>query len=275
MSSDTPYLTAISSLCARCLPDRGQEALADARQALEEKGAAWLETWLAALPRRVGRDPLPGSVEELAGVVVDLRSWRACDLAATDLITRAELDDDGLTRLYFQGDAEERRMVIKALSFRPAGQATEQLLQEAHRTNDEVIFESAFADGDLAARALDESDFNRGILKAAFIGLDPSRLHGYSDRANPELSAMLLDFMSEREAARREVWPGSYLVAAHAPCPGLEDRILGELWHGSDAKRAVAARAAAIMGGDRLAVAARVRLERERHPDIRVSLSAI
>ena len=254
-----------------------EEALATLeimRNKAAEGGYRYLEIHLASLTRKLGRQLLeaetPGSDE-----AIDWRSWRRCDLGALELLKATQLSADEIEKLYFQGDAEERIMILKALQAMPEAPAAVRLLQEAHRTNDQLIFEAAYTDGDLAARVLDDGDFNRGILKAAFIDLPYDRMRGAAGRANETLSAMLLDFMSEREAAGRPVWAGSLELAAHAPCPGLEDRVRGALWHGADAQRLVAARAAVTLakGGRDLGDCIRARLEVEKAPAVRDALA--
>ncbi|MCA9322231.1 MAG: hypothetical protein KDB53_15935, partial [Planctomycetes bacterium] len=88
---------------------------------------------------------------------------------------------------------------------------------------------------------------------------------------------MLLEFMSEREAAGRPVWSGSLELAAHAPCPGVVDRVRGELWHGDDARRSVAVRAAVVLasGPHRASIddVIRLRAQRERRPALKAMLT--
>ena len=203
--------------------------------------ASALEIYLASLPRKLGRDhPLSGRLE--LERQVDLATFRSCDLGAA-LLLLENLDslpwDLPLSHLFFQGDAEERRMILRSLAIvDPEGKAGGLLLLgEAHRSNDQVLFEVGLLDSDLAASILPMEDFNNAILKASFVDLPAERLYGWEKRANPELSRILLDFMAEREAAQRPVWPDSLQVAAHAPVPGVIPRILASLWSGVDSER--------------------------------------
>ena len=258
------------------LPDDGREALETLEAKAREGGLAWLEIHFASLPRKIGRDTVRGGLLRDGEVAVVAESFRLCDLAAPLVLEAAGVADDAdvLERLYFQGDHEERRMMMKALPFLPLSGATTRLLQEAHRTNEEPIFLAAFADQNLPARALDDADFARGVLKAAFIDLDVDRLVDAPTRADAGLSKMLLDFMSEREAAHRPVWAGSLVLAAHAPCPGTRAKITGDLWSGVDGRRVAAARAAAILGDGSFAEEIDARLEIERYEPARTALAA-
>ena len=251
-------------------------AIESVREGARENGIAHLEAHFASLPRRAGRDFLAGPVpENLDEGVVDLRGWRRCDVAAALILGESPPTADELWKLYANGDADERRMVLRTLPFRPVDQVTKRLLVEAHRTNDEAIFAAAFADTDLPARALDDDDYNRGVLKAAFIDLPLQRLLRCRTRANTELTSMLLDFMTEREAAMRPVWHGSLELGAHAPAPGLKFKIAGDLWSGVDARRLDAARAALLLDDETVKESARLRRDKEPRADVRGLLAKL
>ncbi|MEZ6197189.1 MAG: hypothetical protein R3F20_15890 [Planctomycetota bacterium] len=85
---------------------------------------------------------------------------------------------------------------------------------------------------------------------------------------------MLLDFMSEREAAHRPVWAGSLVLAALAPCPGVRARVMGDIWHGVDARRVAAGRAAVILDDPELRREIAARLPFERYGPARAAFGA-
>lgn len=262
-------------LLTEALDDAQGEILANLESKAQTGGADWLEIHFASLPRRIGRELMQGGLTREGDVAIIQESYRRCDLAAPLILEAGGVATDAkvLEKLYFQGDHEERRMIQKALAFLPIGEGTIRLLQEAHRTNEEPIFLAAFADHNLPARALDDGDFARGILKSAFIDLDVDRLVDATSRAKASLSTMLLDFMSEREAAHRSVWPGSLVLAAHAPCPGTRAKITGDLWSGVDARRVAAARAAATLGDTSLLPEIEARLSVERYAPAQATLT--
>lgn len=235
--------------------------------AVDAKGRAYIEIIFASLPRKMGKGPLGGTVVRLGAGTIDLAAFRATDLAAALLLDRVEAAErDSLSlKLYSQGDPEERRMILKALTVLDDSAAALPLLETAHRTNDMTIFESAYADSDWAARVLPADLFNNAVLKCAFNDVPLARLLGAAGRATPALSRMLLDFMSEREAAQRPCWAGSLELAAHAPCPGVRARILGDLWHGSDARRFGAVRAAHVLGTPEMRAEIELRRPFEKH----------
>jgi len=264
----------------RLLGREGLEALEDMARRVRAEGWPWLEVHLASLPRKFGRNTVFSGRATGASAVIDASRWRSCDVAAAVLLREAGEgpgEETGwLRRLYDQGDAEERRMILRSLPLLPETEEAADLIEEAHRTNDEDIFAAGVLDSDLPARILPEEAWRRIVLKAAFLGIPLDRLPGYEQRGSAELSGMLLDFRTERQAAGRKPWAWSLEVAALAPSPGVVECVLGDLWHGDALRRAVAARAAArLMADDRIRTAVRLRLTHENLPAIRELLSRL
>lgn len=213
----------IEDVFIRAIDPKVLDLRGDCLDRLDADGFSYLEIHLAGLPRKVGRDLVDAGVEQAGEGRVDLSAWRVCDLLAADLLLRLPAGQGLLEKLYFQGDAEERRMVLRSLPFTADERAAIRLMEEAHRTNDEVLFESGTLDSDLAARKLDDDAFNRVVMKCAFMGSPKERLLGWERRGNPALSLMLFDFMTEREAAGRPVWPDTLALCGLAPS-SLQER---------------------------------------------------
>lgn len=236
-----------------------------------------LSTSLPALARRLGRQGLAGRIE-VDGAHADLGAWRRCDAAGTLLLKAADpVADDALVDLYLRGDIEEKTILLRAAVLRPLSGATSRLLDEVQRTNVVAHLEAACLDGNLPARALDgdllsRERFDRLVLKCAFNDLPLSRMEGVPARGGTDLTRMLLDLASEREAAGRSVWKGTLRMAAAAPSPGTAARILGALEHGDAALRLSAAEALSILRRADLAPFARERLAREPRADVRAAL---
>jgi len=265
----------LRTLALEVTPEDRRETLIGLLTGLDTGGAEWLDTHFASLPRRVGRQLIPTGVHTIGRHTVNLGRYRICDAAAAAMLSGAtpSAGDDFLERLYQQGDAEERRMILSALPFCNAGASGSRLLVEAHRSNDEVIFATGLLDSDFPALVLEDEDYANVVLKAAFLDVAPERLYGVASRATVRLSRMLLDFMAEREAAGRPLWPGSLEIACFAPCPGVVSRIAGDLWHGGDRRRLAAARAATVLPRPAIVDSARERVDVEAVPAIRAMLS--
>lgn len=268
--------------------------------ALATDARAWLDAALAeaeqtparaiperfpALARKIGTAALGTGreIERPAGgktAYVDRAAWRRADAAALLLLRAGRAGDDLLIDLYLHGDFDERISVLRALALLPIGAATLRLLEEVQRTNMQPHFEAAICDSNLLARAHEHLEFgaerfNRMMLKAAFLDVPLGRLYDAGIGANRELSRMLQDLASEREAAGRAVWADTCRLIASAPAPGTAARIIGGLEHGDDRQRLAAAEGLALLGRPDLAPFARERLDREPRPAIRAVLESL
>jgi hypothetical protein len=258
--------------------------LAQARGALKERGTQHLPVLWAQLARRIGRARLDAGTVREGEVEADLGAWRACDAAGLLLATDAAPDDDMLVDLYLHGDLEERAIVLRCLAFRPVTAATVRLFGEMQRTNTVLHFEAGALDSNLAVRALraggEESgftrqDFQRLVLKLAFLDLGLWRMFGALEESTPQLAATLHAYATEREAANRTVWKDTYRILGHAPVPGAAARLLGGIEHGDDETRLAAAEGLLALGRPDLAPFARERIEREPRAAIREILEQV
>ena len=226
------------------------------------------------LPRRSGRRPVGGGRVRIGSASVDLNAFRSCDLAASVLLLEQGADEAAWFDLYAHGDIEERAMLLRALHFLPPGPTTARLLQEVQRTNIVMHVEAALCDGDLLPRALqhgaiDRSAANKLLLKLAFLDLPFARVLDGERCADAELSRMLLDLASEREAAGRSVWRDTLRLIGRAPCAGTPARLVGALEHGDDGVRLAAAEGLLALGRTDLAPFAQERLPREPRAEVR------
>lgn len=260
-----------------CLEDKAATWFAEAREKLDADAQSALPILFPQLPRRLGRQPFTDGIHHQDGVKIDLAAWRRCDAGALLLLGEAKASQDQLLDLYYHGDLEEKSMVFRSTACLPITDATLTLLGEAQRTNTGDHFEAAICDSNLLARAarsgsLPMSDFNRTVLKVAFTELPVCRLLEVETQVTEELSRMLQDLATEREAAGRRVWRDTNRIIARAPTLGSLARLAGGLEHGDDAHRLAAAEGLAFVDDETLKTMARERLEREPVPAIREAL---
>ncbi len=244
--------------------------------ALEAPGQAWLAKALTEvdekrlpelfpqLPRRLGRQLLA-------------TGQRACDAAACLLLQQAQASGDQVLDLYQHGDMEEKTMLMASLRDLPLQPATAELFRQALRSNILTHFEAAVCDSDLLQRAfqvkcIQQDDLNRLLLKLAFVNLPLARVQGAESLANPELSRMLQDLATEREAAGRHVWSDTNYLIALAPTQGTRARLAGGLEHGEDATRLATARGLQHLQDPYLQKLGMERREREPVAEIRQAL---
>ncbi|WP_331767600.1 EboA domain-containing protein [Embleya sp. NBC_00896] len=192
---------------------------------------ARLATAFASAGRLCGRAPLaelPGWTCDDAARVLLLHAVSAAAVrefephAGGGRTHPASGDLPALVRaLYERGDAHERRAILRALPYLPAGSShppgpnartgpdpqadvSRLLVEDALRTNDHRLVAAAM--GPCGYRALGSEAWRHGVLKCVFLGLPLGpTVTGLGDRADAELARMLADFASERAAAGRAV----------------------------------------------------------------------
>lgn len=272
----------MSSTLAALAERLGPEATATV-EALQVEIAAdrgRLPVVFPGLPRRTGRDPQGGGRTALGPGTVDLNAFRRCDLAAAWLLIATDAADDELRDLLAHGDLEERAMLLRAMHLLPVGPMTIEFIGEAQRTNVVLHVEAAVCDGDLVARAIGQPGFDLGtanklILKYGFLDLPLRRVLDIERHANADLSRMLQDLATEREAAGRSVWRDTWRMIGHAPTDGSAARLVGGLEHGDDGVRLAAAEGLLALDRDELRQFAADRLKREPRAEIQSLLQQI
>ncbi|NED58568.1 sugar phosphate isomerase [Micromonospora aurantiaca] len=151
-----------------------------------------VERFFAAAARRCGRGPLP-----------DLPGWTADDAARALLLTALSNGHAvAAETLYRQGDAAEKRAVLRALPLLPIGAECVPLLHDAIRTNDTRLVAAALGP---YARHLEQATWRQAVLKCVFTGVPLAVVDGLADRADGELARMLAAFAAERHAAGRDM----------------------------------------------------------------------
>ncbi|MEU6811474.1 EboA domain-containing protein [Streptomyces sp. NPDC046831] len=183
---------------------------AELRRRLDDRlgGAAraWLDQALDEAATRPGTHG-PISVWELRLAEAGRRCGPAhADAARVLILHAARADADALTRVYFQGTADERRAVLHALPHLvPDGPDALPLVEDALRTNDTRLVAAAL--GPYAARHLDAHAWRHAVLKCLFTGVALDHVADLDRRArgDAELARMLGDYAAERTAAGRPV----------------------------------------------------------------------
>jgi len=200
-----------------------------------------------AAGRRLGRSPLAAG-SPLAGPddPVPTDGWSIDDAArATLLVAAAEGAPTELADLvdvlYRAGDSREKRGVLRSLALLPDAGRFLSIALDAGRTNESDLFAALACDNPFPARHYGEPEWNKLVMKAAFVGAPLARILGLDRRANLELARMGMDYVSEQEAAARrfpaDIW---LLVAPHAT-PAALARMIGYLNHSASEVRRGAA----------------------------------
>jgi hypothetical protein len=197
--------------------------------------------------RRLGRGALAAG-PPLAGPddPVSTEGWSIDDAARAALLVSAAAGSpdqlgDLLDDVYRGGDSREKRAVIRGLALLPDAGRFTALALDAGRTNESDLFAALACDNPFPARHYGEPEWNKLVMKAAFVGAPLARITGLERRANPELARMGMDYVSEQEAAGRRFPPDIWLlVGRHATAADLA-RMIGYLNHSvADVRRGAA-----------------------------------
>ncbi len=166
---------------------------------------------------------------------------------------------------YEKGDSREQESWLRGLSLLPGCERFLDTAVDACRTNIIPLFESIACENPYPARYFPELNFNQVVMKALFNFLALERIIGLEERVNPDLSRMCNDYVSEREAAGREVPSDIWLaLAPHLPVADLP-RVGHYLNHENPNHRFWAATGlgASALGDARGLLAARLETERD------------
>lgn len=185
---------------------RGQVAEGDTRALFLAFGMA---------PRKFGKDLLEISdrdqehaTDAREGWVP--RGWSIDQAARTLLLASLPVQDVSeyiatLDTLFQTGEVRELVALYQALALLPHNDLMADRLAEGIRTNMKTVFCAVAHHNPLPREILDEGPWNQMILKALFIGATLERIQGVDQRANPNLSRMLIDYAHERRAASRPI----------------------------------------------------------------------
>jgi hypothetical protein len=182
----------------------------DPRTALTADARAWFDDAIA----RVSADPaairtLFPAVRRHCGRARLDTHWTVDEAARAVLLTALPLRGpalaDEVAALHRHGDPAEQRAVLRALPLVDTEGLLLFLVRETLRGNDNALIEAAL--GPYAAARLPDDEYRQAVLKCVFCEIPLDRVAGLTDRADPELARMLVDFAHERVAAGRDV-PG-------------------------------------------------------------------
>jgi hypothetical protein len=189
------------------------------------------EELLAANKTRPGWNPHGWSVDQLTRslFLLSLPTMEAAEFVAV------------LDQLFGAGEVGELVAMYQTLPLLPNPSAHVLRAAEGIRTNIKAVFCAVAHQNPYPAEQFTDDQWNQMVLKCQFIGVPMSPIVGLDQRANPHLSAMVVDFVHERWAAKRPVAPDMWrCVGRHADARALAD-LNQVLTSGSNVERQAAA----------------------------------
>lgn len=169
------------------------------------------------VPRKINRIDLRIGPEEIHRAQAIKKNWHPENLdseqAARILLLLSFASEEPkefsgtVEKLLETADLNEQIAIYAAL---PLFHYPEKFLQIAYagtRSNATSVFDTIALDNPYPYENFSEEAYNRLVLKAAFMERPFWKIVGIPDRANPVLAELLLDLVSERWSAGREVNP--------------------------------------------------------------------
>ena len=172
--------------------------------------------------RYTGKAPLALDATEQAEAFAihpgwDLRDW-TCDQAARAAILLS-LPQDSKTievvlSLFQTADLGEHLALARSLFLLPDAKALLHIAREAIRSNMRDVFEAISQYNPYPAEHCDEIAWNQMVVKCLFVDLPLRSIYGLDQRANAELSRILIGLARERRAAKRTLSPEAWRCVA-------------------------------------------------------------
>ncbi|MEL7074612.1 MAG: EboA domain-containing protein [Cyanobacteria bacterium J06648_1] len=203
------------------------------REWLEKKGTADSFLWLnnkideisesgkervlfsaySAVSRHYDRQKIALSTAEINAVPVagwNPESWTLVQLSRSLLLLSFPVQDSDryvatLDKIIGAADVEEAIAFYQTLPLLPHPEKFQLRAAEGIRTNMTSVFKAIAHHNSYPAQYLDDLAWNQMVLKALFVGIPLQPIYGLSERNNPQLAQMLVDYARERLAANRTV----------------------------------------------------------------------
>ncbi len=217
----------------------------------EEPTERGLQIALGMTPRRLGKDDLALSQDDLAAAAAarpgwDPRGWSVDEAARILILVRAGGRGPAFakrfTDLCHTADAGEAIALYRGLPLYPDAELLEDQAAEGVRSNMRGTFEAVAHRNPYPRERFDENRWNQMVVKALFIGSTMQPIQGLDERANPTLAKILCDYAHERWAAGRPIAPELWrCVGPFARGAALED-----LKRAAEASDATSRKAAAL-----------------------------
>jgi hypothetical protein len=234
-----------------CSPPAGFRWLTESLGAIRAGGSAGLVLErFPAVRRHLGQSRVPDRPPTLLHGPEDpvsLQGWTADEAARVAFLLAVAGTDPGalpdlVRTAYHEGDSSEKKAVVQGLSLLPEPARFLDVALDAGRRAETTLFRAVACDNPFPARHYPELEFNKLVMKAAFVGAPLSRIVGLDRRANPDLARMGMDYVSEQESAVRRFDPQIWLAIAPYPPLGAVGRMVGYLSHSVAEQRLWAAR---------------------------------
>jgi hypothetical protein len=185
-------------------------------------------------PRKVGKADLALTGSELDAASDVRPGWNprnwSVDQAVRTLFVLSfpavdpEMYTATLDQLFSAGEVGELVALYQSLPLLPHPEVHILRAAEGIRTNMKAVFCAVAHHNPYPAERFNEDQWNQMVLKCQFMGVPMLPIAGLDHRANARLSAMVVDFIYERRAAKRPIAPELWrCVGPFADARGMAD----------------------------------------------------
>lgn len=193
-----------------------------------------LHIFLGLAPRKLGKADLVLTDADLAAADAahkgwDPRGWSIDGAARVVALLNTSGNrpfSERFKDLRRTADVAEMIALYRGLPLYPEPAALDFEVGEALRSHIRAVFEAVAHHNPYPRDHFDEHRWNHMILKALFIDSTLSPIVGLTERANPELARILVDYAHERWAAGRPVTPELWIpVKPFRNDPAITDQL--------------------------------------------------
>tara|TARA_B110000908_G_scaffold117558_1_gene137788 strand:- start:1146 stop:1889 length:744 start_codon:yes stop_codon:yes gene_type:complete len=193
-----------------------------------------LHIFLGLAPRKLGKADLVLTDADLAAADAahkgwDPRGWSIDGAARVVALLNTSGNrpfSERFKDLRRTADVAEMIALYRGLPLYPEPAALDFEVGEALRSHIRAVFEAVAHHNPYPRDHFDEHRWNHMILKALFIDSTLSPIVGLTERANPELARILVDYAHERWAAGRSVTPELWIpVKPFRNDPAITDQL--------------------------------------------------
>jgi hypothetical protein len=181
-----------------------------------------LFTTFSMLPRRFGKADAQLTAEDLAQAQALRPGWKPAhwsvdQLGRSLLLLSMPQENEAkvahwFEQLYQTSGIRELVALHQTLPLLAHPERYRFWAAEGVRSHMTGVFEAIALNNPYPAEEFDEAAWNDLILKAIFIGAQLHPIVGLRQRANSQLSRMLVDYIAERQAAGRSISPELWLL---------------------------------------------------------------
>ena len=233
---------------------------------VDAKSQSWIDDQQAAIvlgnkkslfvgfgltPRKVGKADLNLTKQELQSAEQtrpgwDPRRWSVDQVVRTLFVLSMPSESPAayveiLDQLFSAGEVGELVALYQALPLLPYPSAHTLRAAEGIRTNIKAVFCAVAHHNPYPAEQFTEDQWNQMVLKCQFIGVPMLTIEGLDQRANPRLASMVMDFIHERQAAKRTIAPEMWRCVGRFADQAARAELQRLLLHGAIVEQQAAA----------------------------------